>query len=210
MVMASLPARSAFLFVFAIATAAGQELPKPTGATELNPKLILTDVPDAPLLIEPLPGGASSTSALAAPMDVVKLEAAVESARKGAAFRERMWKAGVLSKLESEQAAMKVVRLTRDLANARLEAAKRDVDEKRKQEPADDTAKATLADAEARLATATTAAQDAATKWDEAQRAAAELRVQRERKLVSLGVEPKMALKQAEAALEKLNAKPSP
>jgi hypothetical protein len=208
--MASLPARSAFLLAIAIATAAAQELPKPTGATELNPKLILTDVPDAPLLLEPLPGAASSTNGPAAPMDVVKLEAAVENARKGAAFRERMWKAGVLSKLESEQAAMRVVRLTKDLANARLEAAKRDVDEKRKQEPADDAAKAALAGAEAHLATATSEAQDAATKWDEAQRAAAELRVQRERKLVSLGVEPKMALKQAEAALQKLKATPAP
>ena len=50
--MASLPARSALLFVVAIATAVGQELPKPAGKTELNPKLILTDVPDAPLLKE--------------------------------------------------------------------------------------------------------------------------------------------------------------
>ena len=82
-------------------------------------------------------------------MDVVKLEAAVESAKKSAAFRERMWKAGVLSKLEAEQAQMRVVRLAKDLANARLEAVKRDVDEKRKQGPADDAAKAAVADAEA-------------------------------------------------------------
>ncbi|HEY3900683.1 MAG TPA: hypothetical protein VGM54_18890 [Chthoniobacter sp.] len=207
--MASSPARSALLFVIAIATAAGQELPKPTGATELNSKLILTDVPDAPLLNE-LPGAASSPNEPPAPMDVVKLEGAVENAKRSAAFRERMWKAGVLSKLEAEQAAMKVVRLTKDLANARLEAAKREVNEKRKQGTADDAAKAAVADAETRLTTVTTAAQNAATKWDEAQRAAAELRVQRERKLVSLGADPKMALKQAETALQKLKATPVP
>jgi hypothetical protein len=204
--MASLPARSALLFVIAIATATGQELPKQSGAKELNSKLILTDVPDAPLLSDPLPGTAPIPGEIPAPMDVVKLGAAVESAKKNAAFRERMWKAGVLSKLESEQAAMKVVRLTKDLENARLEAAKHDVEDKRKQTAKDDAAKAALADAESRLATAGTTAQDATAKWEQAQRDAAELRVQRERKLVSLGIEPKMALKQAESALQKLKA----
>jgi hypothetical protein len=208
--MASLPARSALILAFAIANAAGQELPKTTGATELNSKLILTDVPDAPLLTEPPPGATSISKAVPAPMDVVKLQSAVENAKRSAAFRERMWKAGVLSKLEAEQAQMRVVRLAKDLANAQLEAARRNVEEKRKQSPADDAAKAAVTDAEAGLATATSAAQDAGTKWEEAQRAAAELRVQRERKLVALGADPKMALKQAEAALQKLKTTPAP
>jgi hypothetical protein len=202
--------RPSLLLAITLATASGQDLPKPAapGDIDPDPKLILTDVPGAPAL-EAAPSALenpSSPPTPAAPMEVAKLEAAVERAKKDAASRERLWKAGILCKLEAEQGEMRVVRLSRDLANARLQAAQRAADELRKQPPANDPAKTALAEAESRLAAATTAAQDANTQWAQALRAAAELRVQRERKLVALGAEPRLALKEAEAALQKLIA----
>jgi len=193
--MASLPIRSALLFAVALATVDAQELPKRSGPADFDfePKLMLNDVPDVPL-----PGAESTLAIPQPPADIAKLEAAVERAKKNAAFRERLMKAGVLSKLEAEQGEMKVVRLTKDLENARLDAAKRDAEELQKKAPSEEA----LAEAEKRVATAATTAQEATAKWEQAQRAAAELRLQRERKLMALGAGSKVALKRAEAALQ--------
>ena len=130
--------------------------------------------------------------------------------KRNAALRERLYKQGVLCKLEAEQGEMKVVQLTRDLANARAEADKRAIEELQKQSTTDDSAKKNLAEAEERLPTETAAAQDAAVKWQQAQRAAAEIRVWREKKLLALGAGSKSAVKRAEAALQTLAATPGP
>jgi len=208
--MASLLSRSALLLAFALATAPGQELPKRSGPADFDPSaptLMLNDVPDVPI---PLSSSLGALGANQPPADVAKLEAALARAKKNAAFRERLCKEGVLSKLEAEQGQMLVFRLTKDLANARLEAVKRETEELHKQPPKDDAAKQALADADVRLTTATTAAQEATTKWEQAQRAAAEIRVQRERMLMALGAGSKSSLKRAEAALHSLTAAPAP
>jgi len=198
--MASLLIRSTLLLFCALATAGAQELPKRSGPGDFNPAeptLMLNDVPEVPL-----PG--ESPAADQPPADVAKLETKLTRAKQNAAFREKLCKQGVLCKLEAEQGEMLVVRLTRDLANARLTAATRDVEEKHKQPPTDEAAKTALAQAEAQLATATTTAQDATAKWEQAQRAAAEIRVWRERKLLALGAGSKSAVKRAETALQVL------
>lgn len=208
--MASLLSRSALLLALAFATAHGQELPKRSGPADFDPAtptLMLNDVPDVPL---PPSSSTDTLDANLPPADVAKLEASLARAKKNAAFRERLCKEGVLSKLEAEQGQMLVVRLTKDLANARLEAAKRETDELRKQPPKDEVAKQALADADARLTAATSAAQEATTKWEQAQRVAAEIRVQRERMLMALGAGSKSSLKRAEAALQSLTAAPAP
>jgi hypothetical protein len=170
--------------------------------------LILTDLPDLPL-----PGGDPSSARFnptaTASLDVAKVEADLEKAKKTAVWREKLYKSGVLSKVEAEQAALRVVRLTRDLGNARLQAMTRDIEEKRKQAESNEAAKAALQESEAILATATANAVAAAAKWDDAQRAAAELRVQRERRLYALGAGSRVSVKRAEAALQSLEAKPA-
>jgi hypothetical protein len=200
--MAPLPARSALLLAAALATATAQDLPKKTGAAELSSKLILTDIPDAPVLSDSLPGTTPNAGGTPPPLDVVKLEAAVQNAKRGAALRERLVKEGIVSRYETEQSEMRVVRLTKDLENARLAAAQRDLEEKQKATPADD-AKAAAADAEARVASAKKTADEAVAKWEEAQRAAAALRVTRDR-IVVMNANAWTALKQAEAALHKV------
>ena len=52
-----------------------------------------------------------------------KAKEALEKAKKSAAAGERLYKSGVLAKVEAENRAMKVIRLETDLAEARLEAA---------------------------------------------------------------------------------------
>ena len=203
--MASLLLRSTLPLVVALATATAQELPKRSGPTDLDlaePKLMLNDVP-----YTPVPGELSTT--VQAPASVAKLEVALDRAKKNAALRERLCKQGVLSKLEAEQGQMKVVKLTKDLADARVEAEKHEVDDLHKQPATDEATKKKVTEAEERLTTETTAAEDAKVKLDQAIRTAAEIRVWRERKLLALGAGSKSAVKRAEAALQTL-ATPAP
>lgn len=203
--MASLLIRSTLFLTLALASATGQDLPKKSDPADFDPepKLMLNDVPDVPI-----PGGpfADSPAAGLPPADVAKLQAALERAKKNAAFRERLGKAGIFSKLEVEQGQMAVVRLTKDLENARLEAVKREMEELRKQPATDEASRKTLEEAETRLAAAAATAQDAFTNWQQAQRTAAEIRVWRERKLLALGAGTKSAVKRAETALQALTA----
>jgi len=186
-----------------------QDLPKKAGPVDFDPepKLMLNDLPDVPIPGDPFP---NTITANHPPASIAKLEASLERAKKNAAWREQLCKAGVLSKLECEQSQMTVVRLTRDLENARMEALKHDLEERHKQPATDEASKKELADIEVRLAAATTTAQEAFTKWQQAQRTAAEIRVWRERKLLALGAGTKSALKRAETALQALMATPAP
>jgi hypothetical protein len=207
--MASLLLRASLFSLLVLAGALAQDLPKKSGPADFDPepKLMLNDLPDVPILPS---GSLDSPYANRPPANVAKLETSLARAKKNAAFRARLWKDGVFSKLEVEQGEMQVVRLTRDLENARLDTVQREVEELRKQPPADDAAKKALADAEARLATALSAAHEATAQWEQAQRAAAEIRVERERKLLALGAGSKSAVKRAEAALQTLTAAPAP
>jgi len=206
--MASLLTRSALLLTLALASANAQDLPKKSGPADFDPepKLMLNDLPDVPI-----PGDLFPNTALAnqPPVDVARLEASLERAKKNAAWREKLCKQGVLSKLEAEQGQMAVVRLTKDLENARLNALKHEADERHKQLDPDEASRKVLEEIELRLAAATSSAQDALVKWQQAQRTAAEIRVWRERKLLSLGAGTKSAVKRAEAALQSLTATPA-
>src|SRR5437867_2941626 len=65
---------------------------------------------------EPLPNG-----------DLARLEKQLERAKQNAAGAERLYKIGVLAKVEVEQRLLKVIRCESDLANARVARAKEEV-----------------------------------------------------------------------------------
>ena len=74
-------------------------------------------------------------------LDLAKLEKEFERAKRNAAGVERLYKIGVLSKLEAEQRTLRVVHLEFDLANARLVWAKEEMLEKEKQRSNSEVAK---------------------------------------------------------------------
>lgn len=204
--MASPLPRFALLLLLLSAAAWAQELPKRDSSKEidfLEPKLMLNDIGELPLP----PGSRLEPDAGHSPtLDVAKLTAEVERAKKTALWREKLCKAGVLSKLEAETAALKVVRLTKDLEAARAEAAKTSLEELRqKNAPAGE-----IAAAEKTAESLTATARESAEKWNAAQRAAAELNLQRQRKLYALGAGSKSQVRKAEAALQTLTATPAP
>src|SRR5215216_738991 len=56
--------------------------------------------------------------------DIVRCEKKLERAKRNAAGAERLWKIGVLAKVEVEQRALKAVKCEAELANARVAQAK--------------------------------------------------------------------------------------
>src|SRR5215475_8776312 len=61
--------------------------------------------------------------------DVARCEKKLERAKQNAAGAERLWKIGVLAKMEVEQRALKVIKCQAELASARVAQAKARVDE---------------------------------------------------------------------------------
>ena len=162
---------------------------------------------EPPLLIpnrgnEPLPD--VTGPALPADVDISQLEKILERAERNAAGAERLYKIGVLSKVEIEQRALRVVRLKSDLENARVARAKEDVVQKEKQVAAGEIAKEELAEAETLLAHAIDAAHAAAFERERAELEAAKTNLQRQQKLLALGSGRKSDVARAKQKLAEL------
>ena len=138
--------------------------------------------------IPDLPGA----TAEAPPADVAKLESDLLRAQKRAAGADRLFRAGIIAKVDAEQRALKVVQLEAALAQARLDAAKA------KAESEDDGA------ARARVANAEAAAKQAVEQRQQAEREAAMRNLQRQQKLLALGSGRKADVSRAEAKLAEL------
>src|SRR5438093_11767274 len=81
---------------------------------EVEPPILKQNLSD-----EPLPNG-----------DLARLEKQLERAKQNAAGAERLYKIGVLAKVEVEQRLLKVIRCESELANARVARAKDELAEK--------------------------------------------------------------------------------
>ena len=138
------------------------------------------------------------------PDSPAQLEATIERAKKSAASGERLFRAGIIAKVEAEKRALKVVRLTFELAIARLETTKTELDAKR----ADfDAGKLTQAQLDAAQASADAAA---STAWQRAELAAAELNLSRQRQLLAAGLGSKSLVARAQSQVAGLKSKPAP
>jgi hypothetical protein len=152
------------------------------------PMLIPMRAPDGSI-----PGLLDSAATAPANVDVAKLEKELSRAEKRAASADRMFKAGIIAKVDAEQRVLKVVQLTAALAEARLQAAKADAEA---EEPIAET---TLADAEA-------AAKRAAEERHRAEIEQALRDLQRQQKLLALGSGRKADVSRAEKKLAELQS----
>jgi hypothetical protein len=139
-------------------------------------------------------------------LDVVQLEKQLDRAKKNASGAERLYKTGVLAKVEVEQRALKVVRLQSDIANAQLARAKNDLAAQESQVGAGESTKNELEAAKVMLAQLTEAAQAAAAKRERAELDAAEANVRRQQKLLALGSAHKSDVNRAQEKLAELKA----
>ncbi len=144
---------------------------------------------------EPLPDG-----------DMARLEKQLQRAKQNAAGAERLYKIGVLAKMEVEQRLLKVVRCESDLANARVARAKEELAEKESQLATGEITKDELDSIKTALAQLTEAAQVATAKRERAELEAAEANLRRQQKLLKLGIAGKDDVDRAQEKLAELKA----
>ena len=161
---------------------AQEELPKdPVESFDIEPPLLNQN--------SALPNSGKSTAPADSPKerDPEQIRLALEKAKKSAAAGERLYKSGVLAKVEAENRALKVIRLETDLAEARLEAAQQTVASEQTRFDAGEISQNDLEIAKSELVAATSEAQTARSKRDRAELDSALLNLHRQEKLLALG-----------------------
>ena len=162
-------------------------------ALDIEPPILKQNLSDAPL---------PETGTPAA--EVARFEKQLERAKRNADGAERLYKIGVLARVEVEQRSLKVVRTESDLANARVTQAKDKVADEESRVASGENAKDELDTAKAMLAQLTEAAQVAVTKRERAELEAAETNVRRQQKLLKLGSARESDVAHAEEKLAEL------
>ena len=169
-----------------------------------------SDEPDAFDIEPPILKQNLSGEPLAAPgtpdAEVARLEKQLERAKRNADGAERLYKIGVLAKVEVEQRLLKVVRTESDLANARVAQAKEKVGEEESRVASRENANGELDAGKATLAQLTDAAQIALAKRERAELEFAEANLRRQQKLLKLGSAHKSDVINAEEKLAELKA----
>ena len=149
---------------------------------------------------EPLPATGTPDA------EVARLEKQLERAKRNADGAGRLYKIGVLAKVEVEQRLLRVVRTESDLASARVTQAKETVAEGESRAASGENAKDELDAAKAELTQLTEVAQVALAKRERAELDAAEANVRRQQKLLKLGSAGKSDVDRAEERLAELRA----
>jgi hypothetical protein len=179
--MMRLLACSLCVFLAAVAPAE-DELPKdPESSFDVEPPFLIQEQPNQRGL---RPG---SESAAERESDPELIEAALEKAKRSAAAGERLFRSGVIAKVEAENRALEVVRLQADLANAQLERARAGVASQQARLKAGEITPDEFDRAKSELAQAAAAAQAASANRDRAEMEAAQVNLQRQKKLLALG-----------------------
>ena len=137
---------------------------------------------------------------------VAQLEKQVERAKRAAADAELLFKRGVLSKMEVEQRALRVIRKQADLENARFEQRKADYAVQHTRFEMGQISKEALVALERELAQAKQTAETALANRQRAEIEAAETNLRRQRKLAELGSARASDVSRAEQRLADLKA----
>jgi len=192
-----------FFVVFAATLAAQDDLPKadPNEPMEIEPPLLIQENPNRNIVYTT---PAIPEQKIADPEQVAM---ALEKARKNAASGERLYKAGVIAKVEAENRALKVIRLEADLAAARLELAKQNLALQETRLEAREIPETELETARKLLAAANSEAEAAVAKKKQAELDAAMLNLRRQQKLLAMGSGRKAEVNRAQEKVSALQEK---
>ena len=138
--------------------------------------------------------------------DVARCEKKLERAKRNAAGAERLWKIGVLAKVEVEQRAVKVIKCETEVASARVAQAKETVAQQESRVASGETTKQELEVAKTALAQLIEAEQKAVAKRESAELESAEANLRRQQRLLKLGSAHKSDVSNAEEKLAELKA----
>ena len=191
------------LIVFAATLPAQEELPKnPEEPMDIEPPLLIQEAPnqnvvytrpDAPEQ-NPVP-------------DPDRIAASLEKARKSAAAGERLYKGGIIAKVDAENRVLKVIRLEAELAGAKLELAKQNVAALQARVEAGEIAASEMEAAKSMELAATKEAELAAQKKEKAELDAATLNLRRQQKLLAMGSGRKAEVNRAQEKVSALQQK---
>ena len=138
--------------------------------------------------------------------DVARCDKKLERAKRNAAGAERLWRIGVLAKVEVEQRALKVIKCETELASARVTQAKEIVTQQESRVASGETTKQELEVAKTVLAQLIEAEQKAVAKRESAELEFAEANLRRQQRLLKLGSAHKSDVTNAEEKLAELKA----
>ena len=138
--------------------------------------------------------------------DVARCEKKLERAKRNAAGAERLWKIGVLAKVEVEQRAVKVIKCETEVASARVAQARETVAQQESRVASGETTKQELEVAKTALAQLIEAEQKAVAKRETAELEFAEANLRRQQRLLKLGSAHKSDVTNAEEKLAELKA----
>lgn len=170
---------------------AEEELPEePIEALDIEPPLLIQEIPSR----DPI----QATPGVAPELDPERISIALEKAKKSAAAGERLYRSGVIAKVEAENRALKVVRLEADLANAHLEVAKQNIASQQDRFDAAEIPQAELEMAKTALVATTNESAAATTRREKAELEAALLNLRRQKKLLAVGSGRKSEVSRAE------------
>jgi hypothetical protein len=179
------------IMILAAPLPAEEELPQDPGdALDIEPPLLIQELPNR----EPAP----SNSGVVPELDPDRIQIALEKARKSAAFGERLFRSGVIAKVDAENRVLKVVKLEADLANARLEIAKQNVESQQARFDAAEIPESELETAKSALVAAAREAETITTQRQKAELDSALLNLSRQKKLLAMGSGRKSEVSRAE------------
>ena len=138
--------------------------------------------------------------------DVARCEKKLERSKRNAAGAERLWRIGVLAKVEVEQRALKVVKCEAEVASARVIQAKGIVAEQESRVASGEATKQELEVAKTALAQLIEAEEKALAKRESAELEFAEANLRRQQRLLKLGSAHKSDVSNAEEKLAELKA----
>jgi len=191
------------VLVFAAALPAQEELPQdPEQPMDIEPPLLIQESPNQNIVYTS-PGTAEQKPA----PNVDQLTASVEKARKSAVAGERLYKAGIIAKVEAENRALKVIRLEAELAIAKLELAQQNVTDEQARLEAGEISQSDAEAARSAELAATKEAELAIAKKDKAELDAAVLNLQRQKKLLAMGSGRKSEVNRAQEKVSALQQK---
>jgi multidrug resistance efflux pump len=170
---------------------AEEELPQdPAETLDIEPPLLIQEVPGR----DPI----QATPGVAPELDPERISIALEKAKKSAASGERLYRSGVIAKVEAENRVLKVVRLEADLENARLEVARQNVASQQGRFDAAEIPQSELELAKSALVAATNESAAATARREKAELEAALLNLSRQKKLLAMGSGRKSEVSRAE------------
>ena len=138
--------------------------------------------------------------------DVARCEKKLERSKRNAAGAERLWKIGVLAKVEVEQRALKVIKCEAEVASARVAQAKGTVAEQESRVASGEATRQELEVAKIALAQLIEAEEKAVAKRESAEVEFAEANLRRQQRLLKLGSAHKSDVTNAEEKLAEVKA----